>query len=116
MLGRHYTAQERVRGGWERLSLCVITGTDGEGHTEPSVHRGRPVQQSPVRHKRPECPRGGRAGGQQHVVWRTENKTKEFIASMSVIKLKSLEDKTRCKDTIFLNEFIGEICVRVAFY
>lgn len=64
---RHHAAQTGIWGGWARLSLCVVTRADGERHSEPSVHRGGPVQQPPVRHQRPECPRSGRAGASHRI-------------------------------------------------
>ncbi|KAL0150061.1 hypothetical protein M9458_054720, partial [Cirrhinus mrigala] len=55
----HDAAQARIRDGRARLSLRVVTRTDGERHSESPVYRGRTVQQPPVRHQRPERQTGG---------------------------------------------------------
>lgn len=59
---RYNATKAGLRGWWPRLSLCVLTGTDGEGHPEPPVHRGRTVQQPPVWDECTECTGGSWTG------------------------------------------------------
>lgn len=56
---RHDAAQEGLRGGRQRLSLCGVPGADGAGHPGPPLHRGRTVQQPPVWNQRPVGEGGG---------------------------------------------------------
>lgn len=59
---RHDAAQEGLRGGRQRLSLCGVPGADGAGYPGPPLHWGRTVQQPPVRYQRPVGEGGGWEG------------------------------------------------------
>lgn len=63
---RHDTAAARLRGGRQRLPLHVLQGADGEGDPGAQVHRGWPVQQSPVRNQHPVRQGGRRQGECRH--------------------------------------------------
>lgn len=59
---RHNQIKARLWGRWQRLSLCHVSRANGERHPGSQVHRGGPVQQSPVWHKRTIGARGRRKG------------------------------------------------------
>ena len=59
---RHHPWSERGRGGRKGLPFRGKCGEDGEGHSGPSLHRGRPLQGQPVRHLHHCRPGGGSPG------------------------------------------------------
>ena len=62
---RHHPSSQGLRDRRARLPFCGIAGADGARHPVAPLHRGRSIQQPPVRHVCAERPAGGRTGEPQ---------------------------------------------------